>query len=198
VSHEFKNPLASIRSAAELLTQSDDARERTQLGATIEKEVARLSRLLNGVREVSKIDAALDTEAAGPVDVREVVREIARDADVPPQPVIVRASEERLAQAVRNIVENAASFGTRVFVSVRANGEGAVIRVDDEGPGIPPEHLERIFDRFFTFRPQDHQRDHDGLGLAIARAVVDGYGGTITASNRDEGGARFEIRLPRV
>ncbi len=198
VSHEFKNPLASIRSAAELLSQTGDESEKQQLGATIEKEVARLSRLLNGVREVSKIDAALDTEAAGPVDVREVVREIARDADVPPQPVIVRASEERLAQAVRNVVENAASFGTRVFVSVRANGERAVIRVDDEGPGIPPEHLERIFDRFFTFRPEDHRRDHDGLGLAIARAVVDGYGGTITASNREEGGARFEIRLPRV
>ncbi|HVE70320.1 MAG TPA: ATP-binding protein [Thermoanaerobaculia bacterium] len=198
VSHEFKNPLASIRSAAELLAQSEDEEERQQLGATIEKEVARLSRLLNGVREISRIDAALDLEKAAPVDVREVVREIAPDAELPSHPVTVVASAERLAQAVRNVVDNARGFASNVRVTVREHDGRAVIRVDDDGPGIPPEHLGRIFDRFFSFRPDSAQRDHDGLGLAIARAVVDGYGGTITASNRAEGGARFEIRLPLV
>ncbi|HYC88391.1 MAG TPA: ATP-binding protein [Thermoanaerobaculia bacterium] len=198
VSHEFKNPLASIRSAAELLARSDEEEEKQQLGATIEKEVARLSRLLNGVREVSKIDAALDTEAARPVDVREVVSEVATGrvaVDLPPHPVIVSASEERLAQAVRNIVDNAVSFSPRVTVAVREQNGHALIRVDDDGPGIPPEHLERVFDRFFSFR-EAHRADHDGLGLAIAKAVVDGYGGRITASNREEGGSRFEVRLP--
>jgi two-component system sensor histidine kinase ChvG len=196
VSHEFKNPLASIRSAAELLAQTDDAAEKAQLGATIEKEVARLSRLLNGVREVSKIDAALDTEAPARVDLREVVSEIAPDAELPGHPVLVAASPERLAQAVRNVVDNARSFAQSVRVSVAQRDQRAVIRVDDDGPGIPPEHLARIFDRFFSFRPEESRRDHDGLGLAIARAVIDGYGGSIAASNRAEGGARFEIRLP--
>ena len=199
VSHEFKNPLASIRSAAELLARTDDEGEKQQLGATIDKEVARLSRLLNGVREVSKIDAALDTEAAQPVDVRGVVSEVVDRnrvaVDLPAQPVVVSASEERLAQAVRNIVDNAMSFSERVAVTVREHDHHALIRVDDEGPGIPPEHLQRIFDRFFSFR-EEHRADHDGLGLAIARAVVDGYGGSITASNREHGGARFEVRLP--
>ena len=198
VSHEFKNPLASIRSAAELLARSDDEEEKQQLGATIEKEVARLSRLLNGVREVSKIDAALDTESVQRVDVRGVVSEVAQHRaalDLPAHPVIVAASEERLAQAVRNIVDNAVSFSQRVSVTVREEGQQALIRVEDDGPGIPPEHLERVFDRFFSFR-EAHRADHDGLGLAIARAVVDGYGGSIAASNRAEGGARFEVRLP--
>jgi two-component system sensor histidine kinase ChvG len=201
VSHEFKNPLASIRSAAELLARSDQEEEKQQLGATIDREVARLSRLLNGVREVSKIDAALDTEAAQPVDVRSVVSECARERvqlDLPAHPVVVAASAERLAQAVRNIVDNAVSFtpdGDRVTVTVREQNGHALVRVDDDGPGIPPEHLQRIFDRFFSFR-EEHRADHDGLGLAIARAVVDGYGGSVTASNREEGGARFEVRLP--
>jgi two-component system sensor histidine kinase ChvG len=198
VSHEFKNPLASIRSAAELLARSDEEEEKQQLGATIEKEVARLSRLLNGVREVSKIDAALDTEASRPVDVRGVVSDVATGRvaiDLPPHPVVVSASEERLAQAVRNIVDNAVSFSPRVTVTVREQNGHALIHVDDEGPGIPPEHLERVFDRFFSFR-EAHRADHDGLGLAIAKAVVVGYGGRITASNREEGGARFEVRLP--
>jgi two-component system sensor histidine kinase ChvG len=205
VSHEFKNPLASIRSAAELLAHASDDGEKQQLGATIDKEVARLSRLLDGVREVSKIDAALDTEAAQPVDVRAVVSEVAEhrpvDVDLPAHPVIVAASAERLAQAVRNIVDNAVSFTPedgRVKVIVREDGPHALIRIDDEGPGIPPEHLDRIFDRFFSFRPNGEQRRaHDGLGLAIARAIVTGYGGTLTAANRQSAGARFDLRLPR-
>ncbi|HEX6086040.1 MAG TPA: ATP-binding protein [Thermoanaerobaculia bacterium] len=198
VSHEFKNPLASIRSAAELLALSHDDEEKQQLGTTIDREVARLSRLLNGVREVSKIDAALDTESVQHVDVRGVVSEVAKgraELALPPHPVVVAASEERLAQAVRNIVDNAVSFSDRVTVTVREHDQHALIRVDDEGPGIPPEHLERVFDRFFSFR-EEHRADHDGLGLAIARAVVDGYGGRITASNREGGGAGFEVHLP--
>jgi two-component system sensor histidine kinase ChvG len=122
------------------------------------------------------------------------------DVAVPTHPVMVTASEDRLMQALRNVVENALSFSppdARVRVSLAQQDGHAMIRVDDEGPGIPPEHLERIFDRFFSFRPQDDaRRDHDGLGLAIARAIIEAYGGTITASNRTPHGARIEVRLP--
>ena len=202
VSHEFKNPLASIRSAAELLPQTGDPHQREQLAATIDKEVARLGRLLNGVREVSRVDAAIDTEVAKPVDVCAILAElgIAPDggATAPAQPVYVTASEDRLVQALRNVVDNAMSFSPHVRTSVEEQNGFAVIRIDDEGPGIPPEHLDRIFDRFFTFRPTtpNASRDHDGLGLAIARAIIEGYGGTIGASNLTTGGARIEVRLP--
>ncbi len=203
VSHEFKNPLASIRSAAELLPHTSDPEEREQLGGTIEKEVTRLNRLLNAVREVSKIDAALDTEAATPVDLNSVLAELAQtranvELAMPATPIVIAASEDHLAQAFGNILDNAVSFSPgRVLITVREQGAEAVIHVDDEGPGIPPEHLDRVFDRFFSFRPDHEDRaNHDGLGLAIALAVVEGYGGSIRAVNLEPRGARIEVRLP--
>ena len=206
VSHEFKNPLASIRSAAELLPQQRTTRRNAQLrGDTIDKEVARLNRLLNGVREVSKVDAALDTETIAPVSLGPLLAEIAGsdriDLSAASYPLLVNASADRLMQAFTNIVDNALSFSPaegRVSISLREDDGLAVIRVDDEGPGIPPEHIDRIFDRFFTFRPGggDERHQHDGLGLAIAQAIVNGYGGSIRAMNREGGGARIEVRLP--
>jgi two-component system sensor histidine kinase ChvG len=205
VSHEFKNPLASIRTASELLSQTDDPAQREQLAATVDKEVARLSRLLSAVREVSKIDAAVDLEEATAVELRSVLSELRGvesriDLSLPAQPVVVTASEDRLVQALRNVVDNAISFSPpdgHVRVAVAQDEGHAIIRVDDEGPGIPPEHVERIFDRFFSFRPDAAQRrDHDGLGLAIARSIIEAYGGTIRATNLTPRGARFEVRLP--
>lgn len=188
VSHEFKNPLASIRSAAELLADNKDEEQR-QLAATIEKEVARLTRLLNAAREVSKVDAAVDTEETTRIDLAALLSCTA-------PPVFVEASEDRLVQVFRNIIDNAQSFSPEhVHVSIRAEDGHAIVEVDDEGPGIPPEHLDRIFDRFFTFRDKDRNM-HDGLGLAIARAVIEGYGGTIRASNLTPRGARIQVRLP--
>ncbi len=198
VTHEFKNPLASIRNAAELLAHTDDPREREQLGGTIEKEVTRLNRLLNAVREVSKVDAAVDMEAARPVELGPLLSELAlgHELSLPAQPMLVNASPDRLVQAFRNIIDNAVSFSERVSITLREQNGSAVVHVDDEGPGIPPEHLERIFERFFSFRPGAPGRDHDGLGLAIARAIVEGYGGSIRAENRTPRGARIEVRLP--
>jgi signal transduction histidine kinase len=88
-------------------------------------------------------------------------------------------------------------------VSLGAQDGTVRILVEDQGPGIPETHLGKIFDRFFTYRPdepgaRDGRNGHTGLGLAIAKAIVESYGGTITAGNRPEGGARFEVRLPRV
>jgi two-component system sensor histidine kinase ChvG len=204
VSHEFKNPLASIRTASELLSQTDDPAQREQLAATVDKEVARLSRLLSAVREVSKIDAAVDLEEATPIELRSLLTELRGvesriDLSLPAHPVVVTASEDRLIQALRNITDNAISFSPpegRVRVSVTQDDAHAVIRVDDEGPGIPPEHVDRIFDRFFSYRPDAQRPDHDGLGLAIARSIIEAYGGTIRAMNLTPGGARIEVRLP--
>jgi two-component system sensor histidine kinase ChvG len=204
VSHEFKNPLASIRNAAELLPHATDDGEKAQLAATIDKEVARLNRLIDGVREVSKIDAALDTESIGRVDVRTLLAELEGQqvaVSLPNTPLVVRASADRLMQALRNIVDNAVSFtpsGGRVRIALREESGLAVVRVEDDGPGIPNEHLEKIFDRFFTFRPSSpaEQQRHDGLGLAIAKAIVEGYGGSICASNLTPHGARIQIELP--
>ncbi len=194
VSHEFKNPLASIRSAAELLAQTDDEEQRG-LAATIDRETARLNRLLNGVREVSKVDAAVEVEEKTRIDLCALLSQSRVTIASPSHPVFVVASEDRLIQAFGNVIDNAISFSPGlVLVSIAEEGGEAVVRIDDEGPGIPPEHLERVFERFFTFRPD--RGSHDGLGLSIAHAIIEAYGGTIRASNLAPRGARFEIRLP--
>jgi two-component system sensor histidine kinase ChvG len=170
-----------------------------------------MERLLTAVREIGEIDARLETEALEPVDLEALLREVAegfrRRADnreirlvSPGAPVLVRARSERLLQVFENLLDNALSFspaGGTVTVTLAANG-AAVVQIEDQGPGIPESHLGRIFDRFFTYRPDEpHARDgHTGLGLAIVKAIVEGYGGTVTAGNREGGGARFEVRLP--
>jgi two-component system sensor histidine kinase ChvG len=215
VSHELKNPLAAIRSATELLAEIDDPRDRERFAALVQKEVARMERLLSGVREIGEIDARLETEDAVVVDaealLREVVDGVRRRADNGTEillasqgsPLPVRASAERLTQVFENLLYNARGFspeGGTISVSLGAQDGTIRILVEDQGPGIPETHLGKIFDRFFTYRPGEpgSRNGHTGLGLAIAKAIVEGYGGTITAGNRPEGGARFEVRLPRA
>ena len=213
VSHEFKNPLASIRVAAEVIASTDDPVERQRLLAMLTRDVDRLERLVSGVRELAHIDAQLAHEAVAPVDVSGLVaglvdgyRQRAMDVTfvvaASPVPVFARATPDRLAQVVENLLDNAASFtppGTVVDVSVTQVDAAAVVTVADRGPGFPPGHAERAFERFFSYRPQtDERRQHMGLGLSIARAIVEGYGGAIRAGNRQGGGATIEIRLPAV
>ncbi len=111
-------------------------------------------------------------------------------------------SPDRLTQVLDNLLENAVSFspaGGTVTVSLHAEAAGVAIVVADQGPGIPEEHLERAFARFFSYRPDaDHADSHSGLGLAIVRAIVEGYGGAVTLANRPGGGAEARVSLPRA
>lgn len=212
VSHELRNPLASIRNATEMLAEVDDPADRRRFVQMIEQEVARMEKLLSGVREISVIDARLAREEHAPLELGALLEKIVGGFRVregtrlrfalstPGAPLVVDASEDRLIQVFENILDNAASFsppGGVVHVGLRADGSTAVVRVEDEGPGIPEAHLSRIFDRFFTYRPAAARRDsrHTGLGLAIVRAIVAGYGGSVMGVN-GERGAAFEVRLP--
>jgi two-component system sensor histidine kinase ChvG len=213
VAHEFRNPLASIRTAAEMMTQPGSDGERERFASLLFRDVDRLERLVSGVRELARIDGQIESEAQQAVDLVTLVDDVVagmrlrapdgriiarRDADAP---LVVQASRERLSQVIENLLANAVSFtppGEDVVVSVEAAGDWCVIAVADAGPGIPESHLDRVFDRFFTYRPADGRRDHLGLGLAIARTIVEGYGGRISAANRPDGGALFEFRLRRA
>jgi len=212
VSHELKNPLASIRSATELLGEIEEPADREHFLALVQREVARMERLLTAVREIGEIDARLETEAPGLVDLDALLKDVAEsfrrraDKDVkirlsaPGSPLPVRASPERLFQVFENLLDNARGFspaGGTVTVTLERRNDSAAVRIDDEGPGIPETHLDRIFDRFFTYRPgePDARNGHTGLGLAIAKAIVEGYGGVVRAGNRAEGGAWFEVAL---
>jgi len=112
----------------------------------------------------------------------------------------VRATASRLVQALENVLVNARSVAppdSTIDIVLRTEGTECILEVADRGPGIPPAHLERVFERFFSYRPTTSRNAaHAGLGLAIARSIVQGYGGKISARNREGGGAVFEIRLP--
>jgi two-component system sensor histidine kinase ChvG len=213
VSHAFKNPLAGIRSAAELLAGTDEPERRARYLAIVERDVARLERLLRAVREIARIDAELEDEAREPVPLAELLAGLLEafrlrfgerlafvlEADDPA--LRVQAAPARLAEAFENLVDNAVGFapaGSEVRVEVRREGGEAVVRVRDQGPGIPAEHLARVFDRFFSWRPGpgEDADSHMGLGLAISKAVVEGHGGTLRALAEPAGGACFEARLP--
>jgi two-component system sensor histidine kinase ChvG len=214
VSHELKNPLASIRTATEMLAEVEDTADRERFLGVAQREVARMEHLLSAMREITEIDARLDAEPAAPVDLRDLLAQIVEGFRLrapagveialrdPGAPVWVAASPERLAQVFGNLLDNALGFappGTAIEVDL---GPGRVT-VADRGPGIPPDHLHRLFDRFFTWRPGNPDspgrlNGHTGLGLAIVKAIAEGYGGTVTARNRPGGGAAFEVRLPMV
>jgi len=212
VSHEFKNPLASIRAAAEMLSGARDAAEHERYLTMVESDVARLERTLSTLREVTRLDAELPEAERELVELRSLLASLVEgfrvqlgdrvriEFEACEGPVQVRAGADRLAQALENLIDNARSFapvGSVLRIELAREGDEACVRALDEGPGIPPEHLERIFDRFFSWRPDEPVGDHAGLGLSIARAVVEGYGGRLSAANR-EGvpGACFEVRLP--
>jgi two-component system sensor histidine kinase ChvG len=213
VVHELKNPLASIRNANEMIADVSDPADRRRFVRVIEQEVARMERLLSGVREISMIDAGMVRERPEPIDLGALLTKIVDgfriregqrvrfDLELGPGPLTVVASEDRMIQVFENILDNALSFsppGAAVSVTIAAEDGHVVTRVADQGAGIPEANLARIFDRFFTHRPDSsrHTGGHTGLGLAIVRAIVEAYGGTVTAAN-GERGAVFTVRLPR-
>ncbi len=213
VSHEFKNPLASIRTATEMLAEVDEQEQRKRFLRMVELEIARMESLLAGVREITMIDAQLTTEVRTRVDIRGLVERIVDGfrmreranvsiaLELSPDPCEVNASEDRLIQVFVNVLENAISFspaGGVVTITASCDGPAIVTAISDQGSGIADADLPRVFDRFFTHRPEPvrPRASHTGLGLAIVKAIVDGYGGSIAPSNNANGGATFEIRLP--
>jgi two-component system sensor histidine kinase ChvG len=211
VVHELKNPLASIRNANEMIADVTDPADRRRFVYVIEQEVARMERLLSGVREISMIDARLVREQPMPVDVGALLMQIVEgfraregsrvrfDLQLADAPLVVDASEDRLTQVFENLLDNALSFsppGGTVSVDVSVESGAILARIADMGSGIPDANLTRIFDRFFTQRPDTSRVGHTGLGLAIVKTIVEAYGGSIGAAN-GERGAVFTIRLPK-
>ena len=237
VAHELKNPLTSLRSAVETLPLARSEGASRRLLDIIQHDVRRLDRLITDISDASRLDAELAREEAGPIDITALltgVVAIANDIDrgsrcnvvltIAPaasrrHPYRVIGHEGRIAQVINNLIDNACSFsppGAPVRISARHVGNEIEITVDDEGPGIRCEPLDRVFERFYTDRPErEGFGNNSGLGLSISKQIIEAHGGRISAENRygptptrktgsptstDTArpvlGARFRIRLP--
>ncbi len=227
VAHELKNPLTAARSIAESLSLAKNEEERRHLVEQIQNELNRLNRLIMDVSNASRLDAELARQEMRPVDITTVLRGVVtifRDIlgddqrqvrlvieDAPLEGAyIVSGDEGRIGQVLTNLVDNAISFSPKtgtVTVRARSTPLHLEIYVEDEGPGIPEDRLEVIFDRFYTDRPDTEATEgkNSGLGLSISREIIRAHGGQISAESRFEDGsgpddaplgARFVVKLP--
>ncbi|MEN2784863.1 stimulus-sensing domain-containing protein [Sphingomonas qilianensis] len=218
VTHEMKNPLASMRSALDGLSLVRDPALQERLLAILRDDVHRMDRLITDISEASRLDAQLSRAKFEPVDIGAMIaglllqreqRGVERHvslvlAPLPADPLVVMGEGARLERVFENLIENAISFspdGGRVTIAAQRRAERVTIGVEDEGPGVPEDAREQVFNRFQSLRPESEAfGKHSGLGLAIARTIVEGHQGTITAEPRDDRlpGARFVVRLPLV
>ena len=223
VSHEIKNPLTSIRSALETLPLVKTDAQREKLTALLQQDVRRLDRLITDISNASRLDAELNRDRPRPIDLTILLGEIVGvyeagrkpgEARVifepsPGEHALVVGRDGPLGQVFRNLIDNARSFSPpdgEVRVSLlRDDLDGARrvrVQVDDDGPGIPPENLETVFERFYTSRPRGTAfGTNSGLGLSIVRQIVEAHGGRVWATNRPGvgdgvSGARLEVALP--
>ncbi|WP_395516419.1 stimulus-sensing domain-containing protein [Pseudorhizobium flavum] len=224
VSHELKNPLTSLRSAVETLplAKSDDAKRR--LTEIIFHDVRRLDRLISDISDASRLDAELARTDSTPVDLRvllgnlvDISRQIrngrkpveidlAVDAKGAKQDFIVNGHDLRLGQIITNLIENARSFvpddGGRISIRLSQSRGRVNVTVEDNGPGIQAEDIDRIFERFYTDRPEGESfGQNSGLGLSISRQIAEAHNGTLRAENIVDTngtvkGARFVLSLP--
>src|SRR6185437_6135961 len=181
VAHELKNPLTSLASAMEMLVRAPDDTTRQKLMALARADVKRIDRLITDISDASRLDAELSRDVRSPIDLSHLLKtiveiyqvtEISRGVDVAlidelPPNTRVLGNDERLGQVFRNLIDNAISFSPEkqsVMVAARMHDSKAHVTVDDRGPGIPPDNLESIFDRFYTERPADHFGNNSGLG----------------------------------
>jgi two-component system sensor histidine kinase ChvG len=226
VAHELKNPLTSLRSAVETLPLARNENSRSRLLAVIEHDVRRLDRLISDISDASRLDAELQRQDMTLVDLRrllttlttvanetrlghDVAVEVRFEGRSPTDTFSVPGHDSRLGQVISNLLVNAQSFSTaggKVRIVCRRVRSEIEIVVDDDGPGIREDALERIFERFYTDRPHQGFGQNSGLGLSISKQIIEAHGGRIWAENRagpvnadgepTVAGARFVVRLP--
>jgi signal transduction histidine kinase len=218
VSHELMTPLSAIRGYVETLGMPDlplDHDTRLRYLGIVEQETHKLEAIIGDLLDLARLEGGGDRLRAEPVAVEDLFTRVAdrhqptlRDRNITLESAVtagtpkIRGDAGRLEQALQNVSANAIRHtpsGGRVSLAASAEGEGVLIVVRDTGPGIPEEHLPRVFDRFYKVdasRSGTAVPSGSGLGLSIVRAIIERHGGSVTARNAPEGGAVFELRLP--
>lgn len=214
VAHELKNPLTSIRSAIETLNRVSNQSDKNQLVAIIEHDLLRMDRLISDISLSSRLDTELARDAFETLQLNDVIQSVIYSFDH--QDIKIQTSgldnsykvfgnPHRLSQVFQNIISNAISFSAQggiVKVQINEHGKNHIaVTIEDQGPGIPESAKSRIFERFYTQRPEAQGfGNHSGLGLAIAKQIIDAHKGLISVENvfnpqNEIAGARFTIVL---
>lgn len=214
VSHELRTPLATIRGAADALRQeavSTDATLRDELLCSIAEEAERLSVLVANLLDLSRIEAGALHPRRHLYDVAEIAARVAQRLaprlvnhrlalDLPPGGLYALVDYVQIEAVLANLLDNAAKYappGTAVTLRLGTEAGEAMVWVEDEGPGIAPEHRQQVFSKFYRVPgPATRAVPGTGLGLAICKGIVDAHGGSIRALATPTGGARLEVRLP--
>ncbi|MBB5720687.1 two-component system sensor histidine kinase ChvG [Loktanella ponticola] len=221
VAHEIKNPLASLRSAVGTMRVAKREDQREKMLEIIEHDVRRLDRLVSDISNASRLDSELVKEEEETFDLLHMLGNLneflGKEAeakgidyidDLPTQPIMVQGLEGRLAQVFVNLITNAISFcedGDAIRVWARRRENRILVVVEDTGPGIPNEAIHKVFQRFYSERPEGQFGNNSGLGLAISKQIVEAHGGVIWAENirpteadltSEPLGARFVVGLP--
>ena len=214
ISHDLRTPLASIIGAVSSLrgfAEIYDAEQREELLATLQDEAERLNRFVGNLLDMTRLESGAIDLKLELFDIGEIVGPALRRAgsvlarhdvelDLAADLPMLRIDAVLFEQVLFNLLDNAAKYappGSRIDVQARPENGTVAVEIVDEGPGIPPGDLERVFDKFYRVQAQDRRRAGTGLGLAICRGFVEAQGGHIEAHNRrDRSGAVLRIRLP--
>ena len=216
--HEIRNPLASLKSASEIISETEDKDKREKLVKILSHDVERIERLITDYSQMLKDEVALSTEKMNKIDLISIVQSVVDDfnniyiekrgikieliTNNSKKDFKILGIENRIEQILANLLDNAISFSKdkqKIIVEVEKNqNDQVILRVIDQGQGFKEKKLTKIFDRFYSNRP-DKFGEHSGLGLNIVKNLVELHGGIIAASNNtDQRGARIEIAFPKV
>ena len=216
--HEIRNPLASLKSASEIISETDDKDKREKLVKILSHDVERIERLITDYSQMLKDEVALSTEKMNQVDLKSVVHSVVDDFNniyITKRGIKIELNiedslkeykifgiENRIEQILANLLDNSISFSEDnqiIIVEIQKDQKNQIIlRVIDQGQGFKEKKLNKIFDRFYSNRP-DRFGEHSGLGLNIVKNLVELHGGTISASNNiNQNGARIEVTFPKV
>lgn len=214
ISHDLKTPLAAIMGAAGTLKEFAPAlpeKDRAELLSTVVSESERLNRFIANLLDMTRIESGAmepnyalhyvgDVVGSALNRARKIIAEHKIETDIPADLPMLKLDPVLFEQALFNLLDNAAKYalpGSAIRLQAWVGSGAVILQVMDEGPGIPPDDLERVFDTFYRVRKRDQVRAGTGLGLSISRGFIEAMGGTIAAANRtDRPGAIFTIRMP--
>ena len=212
--HEIRNPLASLKSASEIISDTTDKDKREKLLNIMTHDVSRIDRLITDYSQMLKDELAISSEQIEDLDLKPVIESVVDDfnniyiekkniniklATSGAKNYFIKGISNRVEQIIANLLDNSVSFskkGSTVTVNLNENEFYTILKVTDEGEGFRESDIKKVFDRFYSNRPENFG-EHSGLGLNIVKNLVQIHNGEIHASNSPNGGAMIEIKFPK-